>query len=225
MKKAFLSFFLLLLMIPAFSLGFEFDFFTGTGFTAGFTSKGDVFNRSWGIWFDSRDVEYSYKKTSGYNTYSGTYKDTRKTVGPYMQFDWTLLPFNIAGIAKLGFNLGFKTAIGYVSSKNEQVDMPFDMILAPMISAVGRWNNLDVTLGWQGALHLAEFFKGNRVNEDDELKKGGWVNSFQIGVKYVIGGRHSSSSNGTTEHSEGTGSQSIGGRTTIINGSGMSRTK
>lgn len=235
MKKIFLSFLLFLLMIPAFSLGFEFDFFSGTGFTAGFTTASEVFNRSWGIWFDSRDVEYEYDYKSYNSSYSSTtkkatYSDTRKTVGPYMQFDWSILPFDIAGIAKCGFNVGFKVATGYVSSEKDIVDASFDMIWAPMISAMGRWRDLDITLGWKGALHLADYFAGNKRDENDELQKGGWVNSFQIGVKYVIGGRHSSSDSSSESSADSSsaksGSQDTYNRgTSIISGSGMRRAK
>ena len=236
MKKIFLSFLLFLLMIPAFSLGFEFDFFSGTGFTAGFTTASEVFNRSWGIWFDSRDVEYSYEYES-YNSSSyystiktATYSDTRKTVGPYMQFDWSILPFDIAGIAKCGFNVGFKVATGYVSSGKDMVDAQFDMVWAPMISAMGRWRDLDITLGWQGAIHIADYFAGNKRDENDELQKGGWVNSFQIGVKYVLGGRHSSSDSSSESSADSSsaksGSQDTYNReTSIISGSGMRRAK
>lgn len=234
MKKIFLSFLLFLLMIPAFSLGFEFDFFSGTGFTAGFTTASEVFNRSWGIWFDSRDVEYEYE---GYNSTTkrstikkATYSDTRKTVGPYMQFDWSILPFDIAGIAKCGFNVGFKVAAGYVSSEKDIDDAPFDMIWAPMISAMGRWRDLDITLGWQGAFHLADILAGNKRDDDDKLQKGGFVSSFQIGVKYVLGGRHSSSDSSSESSADSSsaksGSQDTYNRgTSIISGSGMRRAK
>ena len=235
MKKIFLSFLLFLLMIPAFSLGFEFDFFSGTGFTAGFTTASEVFNRSWGIWFDSRDVEYEYEYKSDNGSYysttkKATYSDTRKTVGPYMQFDWSILPFDIAGIAKCGFNVGFKVAAGYVSSEKDIVDAPFDMIWAPMISAMGRWRDLDITLGWKGAFHLADYAVGNKRDDDDELQKGGWVNSFQIGVKYVLGGRHSSSDSSSESSADSSsaksGSQDTYNReTSIISGSGMRRAK
>lgn len=229
MKKIFLSFLLFLLMIPAFSLGFEFDFFSGTGFTAGFTTASEVFNRSWGIWFDSRDVEYEYE---GYNSTikKATYSDTRKTVGPYMQFDWSILPFDIAGIAKCGFNVGFKVAAGYVSSEKDIVDAPFDMIWAPMISAMGRWRDLDITLGWQGALHLADYVAGNKRDDDDKLQRGVFLSSFQIGVKYVLGGRHSSSDSSSESSADSSsaksGSQDTYNRgTSIISGSGMRRAK
>ncbi len=234
MKKIFLSFLLFLLMIPAFSLGFEFDFFSGTGFTAGFTTASEVFNRSWGIWFDSRDVEYEYE---GYNSTTkrstikkATYSDTRKTVGPYMQFDWSILPFDIAGIAKCGFNVGFKVAAGYVSSEKDIVDAPFDMIWAPMISAMGRWRDLDITLGWQGALHLADYVAGNKRDDDDKLQRGVFLSSFQIGVKYVLGGRHSSSDSSSESSADSSsaksGSQDTYNRgTSIISGSGMRRAK
>ncbi len=112
---------------------------------------------------------------------------------------------------------------------NDIVDAPFDMILAPMISAMGRWRDLDITLGWKGAFHLADYIAGNR-DGDGELQKGGWVNSFQIGVKYVLGGRHSSSDSSSESSADSSSAKSgsqdaYNRRTSIISGSGMRRAK
>lgn len=207
MKKILLLLFLsVALLSPLCARGFEVDYFSPNGFTLGTTQGGDTFSLAYGLWIDTHEFKYRESKRYGYAS------DTSKFLGPYIQFDWAILPFelNLGGRnVKFGGNLGFQYAVLYTSS---DLKSHAEVAFAPMISLQARYEAFDVTLGWKGTHYIIEEYAENWGGDSH--------NSFQLGIRYTIGKRGWTRK--TSGNSKGNGDNSdeiVSGRTRILNGS------
>ncbi|MBQ9281474.1 MAG: hypothetical protein IJ207_04665 [Treponema sp.] len=202
MKKTFFCFFLLIsLFSHLFARGFEIDYFSPNGFTLGTNHGEDVFSLGYGLWVDTHEFKYRESDRYGYSS------DTSKFIGPYIQLDWAILPFdlNVGGHnIKFGGNIGLQYGILYTSS---DLKSHVEISYAPMISLQARYEAFDVTLGWKGTHYMIEEFA-----EDWD---GDSHNSFQLGIRYTIGKRGWR----VKSKSDSNSNEIISGRTRILNGS------
>jgi len=169
MKKFFLSLFLFFLLIPAFSLTFEVSYLTPGhihGFTAGISTNNPLFNTSIGLYYDKHDfrLEHEYKEYYEYGYGQGgywttNYRDKKKTdtiIGPYLQFSWSFLPFNIGKSTKLGFNTSFQIAVTHSELAN------YELPLSGFLGLQGHFKDFDILTGLK-----ATFYYHLNINDAD----------------------------------------------------------
>ena len=218
MRKILLALLLPLALVPlAAARGFEIDYFSPTGVTIGTSKGGDVFSITYGLWFDSHDFKEKEEEEQEYShrmSYYSEKVEVEKTksstnVGPYIQFDWAILPFSIGGISA-GFNVGAQLAALYSSEFGTEV------AYAPMIGLQARYGAFDAILGWKGALYIVE-----AISTDVPIQIH---HSFHLGLKYFVGKRGFTNDASSKGDSSSTGGANGGngdstGDTRILNGS------
>ncbi len=217
MKKHFLAVLLAVLMAPAlFSLGLEFDFFTGTGISTGLVFGQGNLHSGLGFIYDGHKSDIkakvtTYSSSSYYNNYSTrtvTAEKDASRYGAYYQLDYSFLPFSVS-VFKFGFNVGGQLGLVYSDVTKHNVDT----LLSPFISAQATWKNLDLMLGWKGTAYLMQAVGKDKDGFDFD---NWWANSFRISVRYRFGSSSGQSSNSTARSGNESNSKS---NTKIISGS------
>ena len=176
MKKLLITILLVLLSIPAFSIGFEADVYFGgsNGADVGVVFGSGKITHSVGVIFENHEYEREKQHYSAYNYSTSTEieKGVANDFGAYYKFDYATDFVNLGKI-KIGMDIG-----SLFAATNESV-----FLFAVMPSAKVSVSKFDIIAGYRGTLY-ADMFK--------EYKSSPFTSAFSIGVKYKFKSQNTS---------------------------------
>ena len=186
MKKLLITILLVLLSIPAFSIGFEADVYFGesSGFDAGIVFGSGKVSNSFGVLYDTHDyegkeeVEESFTNQYGnylytdYRTVDKPFKGTANDYGAYYKFDFAPNFVNLGRI-KIGMDIG-----ALVAATNES-----GLLVAIIPAAKVSIGKLEITSGYRGTFYMADV---------QEYTTSPFRSAFSIGGRYRFNGKNES---------------------------------